>query len=159
MKEIIAQYGSMLIAVIVGCGILFGMMRFHYRGHTGLPGLLGEWMQSESAQTLSDPEENAVFDRYCSDGPELVFTGQEIVAGREIEVSRCFQASGSEYRNLPVEVDAVLDLQGNRYPTRQHGGKEYLYLEQAGVYQIVLEALDSKQRTVQALITFPVQAR
>lgn len=158
MKEVAAQYGSVWIAVVVGCGILFCIFYLPFQNSTGVANALGEWLKSESGRSLSEAAKDAAFDRYCSKGIEIIYTGQEIIAGKKIEVSRCFTALGGDGSAVPVSVCAVIDLQGDRYAIQQQGGKEYLYLEQEGIYRIVLEATDAKQRTVNALITFPVQA-
>ncbi len=158
MKEIIAQYGSMWIAVMAGCGILFCTARMLSGGSPDAAGVLGKWIGSQSQSALLRSAEETALDRCKSFKIDIRFTGEKITAGEPIEVGACFTAQGEKEQNLPVSVCVLTDEAGNRYAARKQGGKEYLYLEKEGVYRVVLEAKDSRKNTVYAWIAFPVQA-
>lgn len=161
MKEIIIQYGSALIAMLVGIAIFAAFSRISYRNGTGVAAALGDWIEGEHAQVLLKESVERAFDCYGkSRNLEISFIGDlPIVAGVKTELLRHFQAVGSNGTAVPIRVYAIKDAEGNCYPTQKQEGKEYLYLEQPGIYRIYLQAEDDQRRRLEAAISFPVQSR
>ncbi len=159
MKEIISQYGSAMIAIIVGVAVLMAFMKIPYAGKNGIAASAGNFIEESTTKVLQKEMITGVFDKYLKEYQfEVAYVGEQpLVAGQKVDIHTNFQATDGAGREVSMKVITILDAEGNVYHTHIQDGKEYLYLEQEGIYRIYLCAQEERGWDTVVAISFPVQ--
>lgn len=157
MKQVLENYGGIVVAIAVLGGILlfFGGLVYGSGSAGSAIGILAnesidrsEFYQSEGVAFLQYKERKL---------PEICFMEDyEIKTGIYIPVEACFQAKSHEGEELPVEVTNIISIQEESLGTVLHDGKQCFYFEVPGVYQVFVKATDKENKTAYAMVKVPV---
>lgn len=159
MKEIIAQYGSAVIAVLVAVAVFIAFAKLPYMKKVGVSDAMGGFMERDTGTILKKERITDVLGEGLKEAHfEVNYMGDSpIVAGEKTELFTKFRATDQQGTEVPLNVITILDEGGAVYHTQIQDGKEYLYLEQEGIYRIYLSAEKEKDWDEVVAISFPVQ--
>ncbi len=156
MKQIFEEYGQMLIALLAA-GAVFLVFSGTQGSGNGIGEISAGWIREQTEGYLADYSAEA-FDAYAGGGGmSIEYINVPIVAGIRSLVCDHFRATPENGGPAEVSVCLVRDQQGQTYYTQKEKGKEYVYLEEAGIYTVCLMAEDSCGRQQYALLRIPVQ--
>lgn len=156
MKELFAQYGDVVIVVVLSLGILstFGNLEVgKARGMTeisgrGLMGNIENTVHSEKIY-LGQNTKEALSIRIKPDA--------EIYAEQWVEVSACFYVENQEHCSWNI-----IDLRGENAEEieirKKEDGVEF-FLQEEGIYEITLQAKCPNGKKLCRVISFPVEKR
>jgi hypothetical protein len=160
LKNIIEEYGSIVIALFVGILILAAFFRLTDGGLTGIMVSATELITTQTGNCLIEEGGNPSFDNYRANGRIRVnYTNVSAVAGVMSPVSSHFTANSETGEKVSVVLRAVYDSDNVRFYTQIRQGKEYLYLEHPGIYRVYYEAVDALGRRQYGTLQIPVQRK
>ena len=159
MKKIIEEYGEVLIALLVAGIILPFFFGIFGNQSGGIAALLKEQVNAAGAFYLTD-EESPEFNAYAGGGKvQVEYTNEPVIAGTKTPVTEHFRATLENGETAGVSICRICDSQGFSYDTQIEGGKEYMYLEEPGIYTGCLRTKDSCGRQRYARLCIPVQRK
>lgn len=155
MRKIMEEYGEFLLAALIA-GILFTFF-FGAGGAKNVRTISADVIAEQTGAYLA-AYDSAAFDAYAGTGTLLIeYVNDPVIAGIRTPAADHFRAASGNEGQAEITVCMIRDSQGQTYHTQIEEGKEYLYLENAGIYTVCLRAEDSCGRQRYALLKIPVQ--
>lgn len=157
MKKIFEEYGEVLIALLIAGGIFLFFSGAGSGGEGGIRRITGGWIEEQTKTSLAH-DASASFDIYAGTGKLYIeYVNDPIIAGIKTPVADHFRATLENGGQAEVSVCRIYDSKKEEYYTQIEEGKEYMYLEKAGIYTVCIMARDSCGRQQLAMLHIPVQ--
>ena len=136
MKQVIEQYTSSIIAVIVTFFFLTNQFE----------SVLGAFVENSLTQTAICG--NKAFDSYMNLREPEVYLREtyELKANQTISLQKCFGATDFLGEELPVYLVAIEDMSGEVIDVPKTQKKEEIHFPRGGIYQVQVYAIDKNQK-------------
>ncbi len=154
MKEIIEQYGKMLIeSLILGMLLLLIFAGVEDEdGNKGVLQIIGAGIHEETNDYTSYTD----FDTYETDSykraPEIEYSGGNFSIG-EWNLCDYITATGYAGNEVPIKIISVVDRTGRELPVID---EQRVYFNTAGVYVVTIKAVDNTKKETIDTIKIPV---
>lgn len=150
MKEILRQYGKMLIATIVGSVMI-----------TLAAGIMPQLSDAFNLAGKDKLNSSYVGDSYDSSRnnelPRIKYdSNKQLVCGSELLVEDYVYAQYKDGSKGECRVYAIIDSNGNECPINWEKGGRYFYFEEPGIYEVYVKTKGSSYRLSHARIKLPV---
>ena len=153
MKEVIRQYGAMIISIIVSGAMLVIIPTClsavnSFVADVGKGKLESSFVGDSYAQWKADEDIHLSYK-----------LRQEINQGQYVPVQELIEVRDSQGKSCHCLVYYIQDDRGNECKLRTYRSKECFFFEQSGVYQVYIRSEDDNGRTETAKISLPVNCR
>lgn len=158
MKEVMEQYGSILLAALTGVLMITFLMGMRQGEYRGIHGIAGAMLEAESRDLLME-EQTAAFEVYGKTAvPQFVSNMEhEIKKGTQIRLDDICKALDWNGNEIPVWIVALYKQNGEPCTWSEQDMKSYVQFPESGIYYIQVRAMDAMGREQCAVITVPVQ--
>lgn len=160
MKEIIAQYGTAVIASLVGAFLFWAIFHIPFEGRNGIAQMAGLITEQQTGPALSGDYEKNEEQYLIPAALELIYINENpIIEGEKTKVSEHFFMDGDDTAAASARICAIFDEEGNRSGVITENGQDYICIERAGIYKVYFRMVDRFYRTQYAVISVPVQVK
>lgn len=154
MKEIIEQYGKMLIESLI-LGMLLLLIFAGVEDEDGNKGVL-QIIGAGIHEVPNDYTSYTDFDTYEADSyksaPEIEYSGGNFLIG-ELNLCDYITATGYAGNEVPIKIISVVDRTGRELPVID---EQRVYFNTAGVYVVTIKAVDNTKKETISTIKIPV---
>ncbi len=157
MKEVLEQYGGIILAMVVGLGILYLLFSAPYMEQRTMPQTIGEYMCQAQRECLQGTN-NAAFTSAKENGkPSIVYRAESpIVCGEVIPVDRNLIAKSKNGERLPLKI---IHIEGESCQVYEREQQILWRFDNAGMYTALVRAYDAMGNEQIAQVTIPVNER
>ncbi len=158
MKEVMEQYGSILIAALTGVLMITFLMGMRQGEYRGIQGIAGAALEAESRDLLKEKQTDAFFEYRKTAVPQFVSTMEyEIRKETKIPLEDLCKALDGNGNEIPVWMVGVYKQNGEPCTWSEQDMESYVQFPGSGIYYIQVRAMDAMGREQCAVITVPVQ--
>lgn len=160
MKTLISEYGSMIIAVLVGIAVL-GIILYPKGKKAGILEIAEEVVEIQTKDFLQ-VQDHTVYDSFLKQSNSLKISYVEekpIYAGEIIDLKEHFVVTDESGSAVSYEMSEIYDHLGNSCYGQVVLGSGKLLFSNSGVYQILIETRRKNTRNSSAIIAFPVKGK
>lgn len=154
MKEIIEQYGKMLIESLI-LGMLLLLIFAGVEDEDGNKGVL-QIIGAGIHEVPNDYTSYTDFDTYEADSyksaPEIEYSGGNFLIG-ELNLCDYITATGYAGNEVPIKIISVVEQSGRELPVID---EQRVYFNTAGVYVVTIKAVDNTKKETISTIKIPV---
>ncbi|MST74316.1 hypothetical protein FYJ75_04605 [Roseburia sp. MUC/MUC-530-WT-4D] len=158
MKEVMEQYGSILLAALTGVLMITFLMGMRQGENRGIHGIAGAVLEAEGRDLLMEEQTNAFAEYRKTAVPQFVSSMErEIKKETKIRLDEICKALDWNGNEIPVWIVALHKQNGEPCTWSEQDMKSYVQFPGSGIYYIQVRAMDAMGREQCAVITVPVQ--
>lgn len=159
MQEVIREYGTVVLAAIIGMGLLALIFGITVDGRRGLGEVAGGVMDVQTGQALKNGSSTVAYEA-CGDVTvdEIWFDSRNpMYSGERIRLDEHFFAIASDGSVLDLRVLGLRDSDGRSIEVVREDNADYATFAGPGIYRIYLRVESEQVRSREAVVAFPVE--